>query len=184
MFRGEQRGRTRGTFVSDVKRQPMNFRLVTRVCMPPSSSFVSQYFHCPVSGDNWIDVTLDEFADCDSNLAANRQARMLADLALVNCYNKSSMPLHERNRLLLASAKRNLAGEFDVLSVSLIQLTQRLSSTTHSYVILRPHGIPKNFTVHFRRDLQPQVCHTLRAAQLNAINASFRELNSVPKKEN
>lgn len=56
-------------------------------------------------------MTLDEFADCDSNLAANRQTRMLADLALVNCYNRSSMPLHERNRLMLASAKRNLAGK-------------------------------------------------------------------------
>lgn len=61
-------------------------------------------------GDNWIDVTLDEFAECDSNLAANRQTRMMADLALVNCYNKSSMPPHERNKLMLASAKRNLAG--------------------------------------------------------------------------
>jgi len=61
------------------------------------------------SGENWIDVTLDEFADCESNLAANRQTRMLADLALVNCYNRSSIPLHERNRLMLASAKRNLA---------------------------------------------------------------------------
>lgn len=65
-----------------------------------------------ILGDNWIDVTLDEFAACESNLAANRQTRMLADLALVNCYNKSSMPLYERSRLLLASAKRNLAGKF------------------------------------------------------------------------
>jgi heparan sulfate 6-O-sulfotransferase HS6ST1 len=34
---------------------------------------------------------------------------MLADLALVGCYNKSSMPSHERDRVMLASAKRNLA---------------------------------------------------------------------------
>jgi hypothetical protein len=39
---------------------------------------------------------------------------MMADLALVNCYNKSSMPLEERNKLMLASAKRNLAGEMEV----------------------------------------------------------------------
>jgi hypothetical protein len=63
-----------------------------------------------ITGENWIDVTLDEFADCESNLASNRQTRMLADLALVNCYNKSSMSLEERNKLMLASAKRNLAG--------------------------------------------------------------------------
>ncbi|GAB0094816.1 Heparan-sulfate 6-O-sulfotransferase [Sergentomyia squamirostris] len=61
------------------------------------------------SAENWMDVTLDEFAACDSNLAANRQTRMLADLALVGCYNKSSLPPHERNRVMLASAKRNLA---------------------------------------------------------------------------
>ncbi|XP_037808544.1 heparan-sulfate 6-O-sulfotransferase 1 [Lucilia sericata] len=60
-------------------------------------------------GKDWLDVTIDEFAGCDSNLAANRQTRMLADLALVGCYNKSAMPSHERDRVMLASAKRNLA---------------------------------------------------------------------------
>jgi heparan sulfate 6-O-sulfotransferase HS6ST1 len=35
---------------------------------------------------------------------------MLADLALVGCYNRSYMPSDaERNRVMLASAKRNLA---------------------------------------------------------------------------
>jgi len=35
---------------------------------------------------------------------------MLADLALVGCYNTSYMPsLAERNHVMLASAKRNLA---------------------------------------------------------------------------
>lgn len=34
-------------------------------------------------GDNWEGVQLDEFVDCDSNLAGNRQTRMLADLELV-----------------------------------------------------------------------------------------------------
>uniref|UniRef100_A0A1B0G735 Heparan-sulfate 6-O-sulfotransferase n=1 Tax=Glossina morsitans morsitans TaxID=37546 RepID=A0A1B0G735_GLOMM len=60
-------------------------------------------------GKDWLDVTLDEFAACESNLAVNRQTRMLADLALVGCYNKSSMTSHERDRVMLASAKRNLA---------------------------------------------------------------------------
>lgn len=60
-------------------------------------------------GKDWLDVTIDEFAGCESNLAANRQTRMLADLALVGCYNKSAMPSHERDRVMLASAKRNLA---------------------------------------------------------------------------
>lgn len=34
-------------------------------------------------------VTLEEFALCEDNLAVNRQTRMLADLQLVNCYDKS-----------------------------------------------------------------------------------------------
>lgn len=34
-------------------------------------------------GDNWEGVELDEFINCDSNLAANRQTRMLADLELI-----------------------------------------------------------------------------------------------------
>lgn len=61
------------------------------------------------TGENWLGVDLDEFAGCDSNLAVNRQTRMLADLALVGCYNKTNFNEHERNRIMLASAKRNLA---------------------------------------------------------------------------
>lgn len=57
-----------------------------------------------------MDVALDDFADCQSNLAANRQTRMMSDLALVNCYNKTGMSSQERDRIMLSSAKRNLAG--------------------------------------------------------------------------
>lgn len=62
-----------------------------------------------ISGENWAGVSFDEFSKCDSNLAINRQTRMLSDLALVGCYDKSSMPAHERDRIILASAKKNLA---------------------------------------------------------------------------
>lgn len=65
--------------------------------------------HILLSGENWFDVGLDEFARCGSNLATNRQTRMLSDLALVGCYNQTFMPTHERNSVMLASAKRNLA---------------------------------------------------------------------------
>lgn len=34
---------------------------------------------------------------------------MMSDLALVGCYNTSYMSASERNRVMLASAKRNLA---------------------------------------------------------------------------
>ncbi|XP_046668952.1 heparan-sulfate 6-O-sulfotransferase 1 [Homalodisca vitripennis] len=64
--------------------------------------------HC-YQGSSWRGVTLDEFAACPHNLAANRQTRMMSDLALVGCYNTSYMSASERNRVMLASAKRNLA---------------------------------------------------------------------------
>lgn len=59
-------------------------------------------------GENWEGVQLDEFINCESNLANNRQTRMLADLELVGCYNKNYMPKAERDRVMLASAKNNL----------------------------------------------------------------------------
>lgn len=58
--------------------------------------------------DTWENVTLDEFMACESNLAINRQTRMLADLSLVGCYNKSMMKPEERNKAMLLSAKNNL----------------------------------------------------------------------------
>lgn len=60
-------------------------------------------------GDDWRGVTLEEFTSCSNNLAINRQTRMISDLALIGCYNKSTMLPTERNRVMLASAKRNLA---------------------------------------------------------------------------
>ncbi|KAG7168528.1 heparan-sulfate 6-O-sulfotransferase 2-like [Homarus americanus] len=56
----------------------------------------------------WENVTLEEFMECDSNLAINRQTRMLADLSLVGCYNKSMMQPEEREKAMLLSAKNNL----------------------------------------------------------------------------
>uniref|UniRef100_A0A3B4AMR7 Heparan-sulfate 6-O-sulfotransferase n=1 Tax=Periophthalmus magnuspinnatus TaxID=409849 RepID=A0A3B4AMR7_9GOBI len=60
------------------------------------------------SGDDWTGVPLTDFMNCPSNLANNRQVRMLADLSLVGCYNMSSMSELERGHVLLASAKANL----------------------------------------------------------------------------
>ena len=60
------------------------------------------------SGDDWSGVTLTEFMNCSSNLASNRQVRMLADLSLVGCYNLSSMNESQRNHILLSSAMSNL----------------------------------------------------------------------------
>ncbi|KRY11431.1 Heparan-sulfate 6-O-sulfotransferase 3 [Trichinella patagoniensis] len=60
------------------------------------------------SQHGWKDVTLDAFLACSSNLAFNRQTRMLADLRLVHCYNRSAMDMDRRDAIMLLSAKRNL----------------------------------------------------------------------------
>ncbi|XP_059183979.1 heparan-sulfate 6-O-sulfotransferase 3-B-like [Centropristis striata] len=60
------------------------------------------------SGEDWTGVALTDFMSCPSNLANNRQVRMLADLSLVGCYNMTTVSELERGRVLLASAKANL----------------------------------------------------------------------------
>nr|XP_015207037.1 PREDICTED: heparan-sulfate 6-O-sulfotransferase 2-like [Lepisosteus oculatus] len=72
---------------------------------PTSSELPSCY-----TGDDWSGCTLEEFMGCPHNLANNRQARMLADLSLVGCYNLTAMSEEARGRVLLDSAKRNLQG--------------------------------------------------------------------------
>ncbi|KAJ3584424.1 hypothetical protein NHX12_014919 [Muraenolepis orangiensis] len=61
------------------------------------------------AGEDWAGVALADFMGCPSNLAHNRQVRMLADLSLVGCYNASVASGEPRRaRALLASAKANL----------------------------------------------------------------------------
>jgi len=57
---------------------------------------------------DWSGVTLEEFSGCGSNMAFNRQTRMLADLRLINCYNSTGMDKWEREERMLKSAKANL----------------------------------------------------------------------------
>lgn len=79
------------------------------------------------TGDDWIDVKMDEFLECESNLAANRQTRMLADLRLVNCYNTTGMAKEERERQMLESAKENL------LRMSFFGLTELQSESQYVF---------------------------------------------------
>jgi len=57
---------------------------------------------------------------------------MLADLSLIGCYNSSYMNQEERNRVMLASAKRNL------LSIAFFGLTeyQKVKNTNKYFGIL------------------------------------------------
>ncbi|KAF7990823.1 hypothetical protein HCN44_000628 [Aphidius gifuensis] len=59
------------------------------------------------NGPNWHGVTLEQFLECPTNLASNRQTRMLADLSLIGCYN-STLTKTEKDSLMLQSAKKNL----------------------------------------------------------------------------
>lgn len=81
------------------------------------------------TGDSWRGVTLEEFAACPWNLANNRQTRMLADLALVGCYNGTLRHrTADTDRVLLASAKRNLVAlsYFGLTEFQKVSLTNKL----------------------------------------------------------
>lgn len=89
------------------------------------------------SGDDWTGVPLADFMDCPSNLANNRQVRMLADLSLVGCYNVSSMSELERRRVLLASAKANLRNMAFFGLTEFQRKTQRLFERTFALRFIR-----------------------------------------------
>eukprot|EP00106_Octopus_bimaculoides_P000015 XP_014767457.1 PREDICTED: heparan-sulfate 6-O-sulfotransferase 2-like [Octopus bimaculoides] len=85
-------------------------------------------------GSNWHNVSLDSFLECPSNMAVNRQVRMLANLSKVNCYNRTGMSEKERNAIMLESAKENLLSmaffgmtEFQLQSQKLFESTFHLN---------------------------------------------------------
>ncbi|CAI9726339.1 heparan-sulfate 6-O-sulfotransferase 2 [Octopus vulgaris] len=85
-------------------------------------------------GSNWRNVSLDSFLECPSNMAVNRQVRMLANLSKVNCYNRTEMSEKERNDIMLESAKENLLNmaffgmtEFQLQSQKLFESTFHLN---------------------------------------------------------
>ncbi|GIY73002.1 heparan-sulfate 6-O-sulfotransferase 3-B [Caerostris darwini] len=89
-------------------------------------------------GKDWSDVTLEQFLSCKSNLAMNRQTRMLADLTLVGCYNKTVMSEHQREVMMLASAKQNLQKMAFFGLCEFQKLTQYLFENTFHLKFLQP----------------------------------------------
>lgn len=89
-------------------------------------------------GENWTDVTLPAFIGCSSNLAFDRQTRMLADLKLVGCYDKSTMPRERREAILLESAKRNLENMAYFALVEYQSESQYLFEKTFGMKFLQP----------------------------------------------
>ena len=62
-------------------------------------------------GENWSGVTLDEFMDCEDNLAHNRQTRMLSNLRAINCTGEGFND-DEKDKIMLETAKKNLKVKF------------------------------------------------------------------------
>ncbi|VEN34206.1 unnamed protein product [Callosobruchus maculatus] len=129
-------------------------------------------------GENWGGVELDEFIACKSNLAANRQTRMLADLELIGCYDQSYMPKQDRDRIMLASAKKNLQ------SMAFFGLTeyQKISQYIFEETFNLRFSIPfeqNNSTVSSSTitTLTPE--QTARIAELNSLDI---ELYNFAKK--
>lgn len=90
------------------------------------------------NGSDWRDVTFQEFMGCPWNLAANRQTRMLADLSLVGCYNRTAVGAYERDLLMLTSAKDNLRRMAFFGLTEQQQRSQRLFERTFRLRFLRP----------------------------------------------
>nr|SVE80982.1 EOG090X0E58 [Daphnia magna] len=125
--------------------------------------------HC-YKGSNWTGVELDEFMNCSYNLAHNRQTRMLADLTLAGCYTgyNTTADQLERDRILLQSAKQNLA------SMAYFGLTEE--QATSQYIFERTFHL--DFANPFDQanaTLSAQAIAELTPAQIERV----RQLNSL-----
>ncbi|XP_072180365.1 heparan-sulfate 6-O-sulfotransferase 1-A-like [Diadema setosum] len=107
----------------------------------------------------WMGVTLKDFMACPSNLAHNRQTRMLADLTLVGCYNHSGLSTAEYERILLASAKANLE------SMAFFGLTDHQRELQYLF--------ERTFRMSFRADLMQ---HNLTIANASPVQDGELEL--------
>lgn len=112
-----------------------------------------------ISGEDWSGVSLDDFMNCQSNLATNRQVRMLANLSLVHCYNRTAMSEEVRNSILLQSAKDNLA------DMSFFGLTEFQKETQYMF--------EKTFKLKFLEDFE----------QRNETTASRADVSEEQLKE-
>lgn len=68
---------------------------------------------------------------------------MMADLALIGCYNTSYMTASERNRVMLASAKRNLAAMafFALTEHQKVRSFILLLKTCRPYILIKPQNV-------------------------------------------
>lgn len=127
---------------------------------------------CYPGQEDWSGVTLGEFMACEHNLAVNRQTRMLADLTLVNCYNRTGMTARERDSVMLQSAKRNL------LRLAFFGLTEMQLES--QYVFQQTFNL--QFQVRFEqyeRDGEGTKADTAHQALSEDVIRRIRELNHL-----
>ena len=121
------------------------------------------------TGPDWRSVLIEEFIDCSSNLAINRQTRMLANLELVNCYNTKSMEREERDQVMLQSAKENL------LQMAFFGLTEMQAESQHIFEQTFNFKFKCNFT-----QKQSSFAKTLQDDKISdAVIQRIKELNHL-----
>lgn len=121
------------------------------------------------AGDDWEGVTLNQFLDCDSNMAANRQTRMLADLHLVNCYSlRPGMSAQQRDQIMLASAKTNLR------QMAFFGLTEEQEQSQYMFEEVFNLRFVTSFEVHNKTHTDSTM-RSIRPEQLKRV----RERNSL-----
>ena len=116
-------------------------------------------------GEDWEGVSLADFNGCPSNMAFNRQTRMLADLRLVHCYNVTAMAPGDRGRAMLASAKANLR------NMAFFGMTARQAESQ----LLFEETFGLRFKVDFETEDQQSEGYELSPAETQRI----RDLNSL-----
>ncbi|CAL1535851.1 unnamed protein product [Lymnaea stagnalis] len=96
----------------------------------------------------WANVTFDEFLSCPSNMAFNRQTRMLANLSLSDCYRlESNKTRQERDEIMLKSAEDNLRRFFKFFFlVEYQEEAQELLERTFTGLKLNSPMIGKKFS--------------------------------------
>jgi len=100
---------------------------------------------------------------CPFNLANNRQTRMLADLTLVDCYNRSAFAdPGERDRIMLRSAMDNLR------SMVFFGLTERQVDSQHLF----EHA----FKIQFAEDFVQK--NNTNAERVNVSERQMRTIES------
>ena len=115
-------------------------------------------------GENWEGTSLNEFMACPFNLANNRQTRMLADLTLVGCYNRSAFAdPAERDRVMLQSAMANLR------STVFFGITERQVDSQHLF--------EHEFKIHFSENFVQR--NSTSAYRVSVTDDEMRAIESL-----